>query len=142
MGYAYLSGYFAIKVFFMWRLPTPCAPSKTKVRRWNVGSPTDVHNMLAQCFILKSQQSLYVSVLRGYNSPGTFTTSSYVTRSSWSKTALCFARYLSRHCFFLRLKMEQLTARKECWEKERKIKRWISFECHLQYAPPEKFSFL
>lgn len=40
MGYAYLSGYFAIRVFLMWRRPTPCAPSRTKVRRWNVGSPT------------------------------------------------------------------------------------------------------
>lgn len=45
-----------------------------------------------------------------YNSlPGTLTTSSYVTTSSVSNMALCLAKYLSRHCFFLRPKMEQLT---------------------------------
>lgn len=41
--------------------------------------------------------------------PGTLTTSSYVTTSSVSNMALCLAKYLSRHCFFLRPKMEQLT---------------------------------
>lgn len=57
------------------------------------------------------------------HSPGTFTTSSYVTKSSWSNTALCFAKYLSRHCFFLRLKMEQLTA-----ERERRGRKWELME--------------
>ena len=40
---------------------------------------------------------------------GSRTTSSYVTRSSWSKTALCLAKYLSRDGFFLRPNHEQLT---------------------------------
>jgi hypothetical protein len=40
IGYAYLSGYFAIKVFLMCRRPTPCAPRSTNVRLWNAGSPT------------------------------------------------------------------------------------------------------
>lgn len=43
---------------------------------------------------------------------GTLTTSSYVTRSNWSNTALCLAKYLSRYCFFFRPKIEQLTAMK------------------------------
>lgn len=41
--------------------------------------------------------------------PGSLTTSSYVTKSNWSNTALCFARYLSRHCFFFLPNIEQLT---------------------------------
>ena len=41
---------------------------------------------------------------------GNLTTSSYVTRSSWSKTALCLAKYLS---FFFRANHEQFTARKQ-----------------------------
>lgn len=40
IGYAYLSGFFAISVFFMCLLPTPCAPSSTKVFLWNAGSDT------------------------------------------------------------------------------------------------------
>jgi hypothetical protein len=45
-----------------------------------------------------------------HNLLGNFTTSSYVTKSNWSKTALCFAKYLSLYCFFLRPNIEQLTA--------------------------------
>lgn len=41
---------------------------------------------------------------------GSLTTSSQVTKSSWSKTALCLARYLSLDCFFFLPKIEQLTA--------------------------------
>lgn len=41
--------------------------------------------------------------------PGILITSSYVITSSWSKTALCLAKYLSRDLFFLRPNMEQLT---------------------------------
>ena len=41
---------------------------------------------------------------------GNLTTSSYVTRSSWSKTALCLAKYLS---FFFRANHEQFTAREQ-----------------------------
>jgi len=41
------------------------------------------------------------------------TTSSYVTKSNWSKTALCLAKYLSLYCFFLRPKIEQFTASKQ-----------------------------
>lgn len=40
---------------------------------------------------------------------GTLTTSSYVNKSNWSNTALCLAKYLSRHCFFFRLNIEQFT---------------------------------
>lgn len=50
----------------------------------------------------------------GY-SRGILTTSSYVTKSSWSKTALCLARYLSRHCFFFRPKIEQFTISQIGW---------------------------
>ena len=41
---------------------------------------------------------------------GNLTTSSYVTRSSWSKTALCLARYLS---FFFLANHEQFTAQEQ-----------------------------
>jgi len=57
----------------------------------------------------KINNSSPVAGLEPSNPPGTLTTSSYVTTSSVSKMALCLARYLSRHCFFLRPKMEQLT---------------------------------
>ena len=29
-----------MSVFLIWRRPTPCAPSNTRVRLWNAGSPT------------------------------------------------------------------------------------------------------
>lgn len=47
------------------------------------------------------------------NLHGSLTTSSYVTKSNWSKTALCFAKYLSLYCFFLRPKIEQFTVNKQ-----------------------------
>jgi hypothetical protein len=49
------------------------------------------------------------------NLHGSLTTSSYVTKSNWSKTALCFAKYLSLYCFFLRPKIEQFTASKQIY---------------------------
>lgn len=42
---------------------------------------------------------------------GSLTTSSQVTRSNVSNTALCLAKYLSLYCFFLRPKIEQLTVK-------------------------------
>ena len=60
-------------------------------------------------------------------------TSSYVTRSSWSKTALCFARYLSFSCFFFFPNIEQFIC---------KLSSMKHFSCNYNILEFSTCSFL
>ena len=62
--------------------------------------------------------------------PVTLVTSSYVTRSSWSNTALCFARYLSLQCLRFFGNHEQFAATR------------ATPGCGLFHEPPRAFSRL
>ena len=101
----------------MWRLPTPWAPAMVRNEKWR-GVQREKWSV---CSLPKSTKvfRLYAGSLTTWDRTVEHTvqfletlpkiqTSSYVTRSSWSNTALCLARYLSFSCFFFLPKMEQL----------------------------------
>lgn len=84
MGYANLSGCFVMSVFFMCLLPTPCAPEtqhKKKKKFRNTFHQKGFKTMVQKKnWKLPSRTNVFLL------NAGSFTTSSYVTRSNWSNT--------------------------------------------------------